>query len=119
VIQIVSVEIRGKSEVGDFGGSLEFSPSLQVISAPNSFGKSLAAESIAWCLGVEMIFGRKDSDPTFFPEAVLEELDLPSAKNARVLSSEAKLTLRRHDGGSSGRALRQYHTLSLLQGSER
>lgn len=98
MINIVSIEIRGKSEGGDFAGRLEFLPGLQVISGPNSFGKSLAVESIAWCLGLEMIFGRKDSDPTFLPEAVLEELDLPNAKSVRVISSEAQLTIRRQDG---------------------
>lgn len=50
MINIVSIEILGKSERGDFGGVLRFSPGLQVISGPNSFGKSLAVESIAWCL---------------------------------------------------------------------
>jgi chromosome segregation ATPase len=64
-MQIVSIEVRGKSERGDFVGRLEFSPGLQVISGPNSFGKSLAVESIAWCLGLEVIYGRKDSDPGF------------------------------------------------------
>jgi hypothetical protein len=98
VIHITSIEIHGTSERGDFAGRLEFSPGLQVISGPNSFGKSLAAEAIAWCLGLEAIFGRKDSDPTLFPEAVLEELDLPDAQNVRVLSSEAQLTIRRQDG---------------------
>ena len=98
MINITSIEIHGTSERGDFVGRLEFLPGLQVISGPNSFGKSLAAESIAWCLGLEVIFGRKDSDPTFFPLAVLEELDLPGAQKVRVLSSEAQLTIRRQDG---------------------
>ena len=97
MIHIASVEIRGKSERGDFVGRLEFSSGLQVISGRNSFGKSLAAESIAWCLGIEVIFGRKASDQTFFPLAVLEELDLPDAQNVRVLSSEARLTIQRED----------------------
>ena len=91
MIHIASVEIHGKSERGDFVGRLEFSPGLQVISGRNSFGKSLAAKSIAWCLGLEVIFGRKADDPTFFPLAVREELDLPDAQNVRVLSSEAQL----------------------------
>ena len=97
MIDIASVEIHGKSERGDFVGRLEFSPGLQVISGRNSFGKSLAAKSIAWCLGLEVIFGRKADDPTFFPLAVREELDLPDAQNVRVLSSEAKLTIQRED----------------------
>lgn len=98
MIHIASIEIRGKSDRGDFKGRLEFAPGLQVISGPNGFGKTLAAESIAWCLNLETIFGRKESDPTFFPEAVLDELNLPNAKSVRVLSSEAQLTLERHDG---------------------
>jgi hypothetical protein len=98
VINIASIEIHGKCEGGEFTGRLEFSPGLQVISGPNSFGKSLAIESIAWCLGLEAIFGRKDSDPTFFPEAVLEDLDLPDVQHVRVLSSEARLKIRRQDG---------------------
>jgi hypothetical protein len=97
-MQIVSIEVRGKSERGDFVGRLEFSPGLQVISGPNSFGKSLAVESIAWCLGLEVIYGRKDSDPSFLPEAVLEELDLADAKHVPIISSEAQLRIRRGDG---------------------
>ena len=44
MIDIVSVEIRGKSERSDFIGRLEFSPGLQVISGPNSFGKIACGE---------------------------------------------------------------------------
>lgn len=100
MIHIVSIVIQGKSEGGDFSGKLEFSPGLQVISGPNGFGKTLAVESIAWCLNAESIFGRNESDPTFFPEAVLEGLNLTGAKNVRVISSEAHLTLKRDDGES-------------------
>ncbi len=98
MIRIASIEIRGKSERGDFIGRLEFAPGLQVISGRNNFGKTLAAESIAWCLNLETIFGRKEGDSTFLPEAVLEELNLPDAKGVKVLSSEAQLTLERQDG---------------------
>ena len=52
MIHIASIEIHGKSERGDFVGRLEFSPGLQVISGRNSFGKSLAAKSIVWCLPI-------------------------------------------------------------------
>lgn len=98
MIRIAYVRVSGKSERGDFEGRLDFGPGLQVITARNSFGKSLAAESIAWCLGLEVMLGRKESDPSFFPEAVLEELDLPDAKNVKVISSEAEIGLIRHDG---------------------
>ncbi len=98
MIRIAYVKVSGKSERGDFEGRLDFGPGLQVITARNSFGKSLAAESVAWCLGLEVMLGRKESDPSFFPEAVLEELDLPDAKNVKVISSEAEIGLIRHDG---------------------
>lgn len=62
MIRIASIEIRGKSDRGDFIGRLEFAPGLQVISGRNNFGKTLAAESIAWCLNLETIFGRKESE---------------------------------------------------------
>lgn len=98
MIRISYVKVSGVSERGGFEGRLDFGPGLQVITARNSFGKSLAAEAIAWCLGLEVMLGRKESDPSFFPEAVLEELDLPGSKNVRVVSSEAEIGLVRHDG---------------------
>ena len=98
MIRLSYVKVSGISERGSFAGRLDFGPGLQVITARNSFGKSLAAEAIAWCLGLEVMLGRKDSDPSFFPEAVLEELDLGEAKNVRVISSEAEIGLIRSDG---------------------
>lgn len=98
MIHIGYVKVTGKSERGDFEGQLSFAPGLQVITARNSFGKSLAAESIAWCLGLEVMLGRKESDPSFFPEAVLEELDLPEVQNVKVISSQAEIGLIRQDG---------------------
>jgi len=47
---------------GPFAGTLELSKGLQVISADNAFGKSLAVKSVAWCLGVEPIFGIFSND---------------------------------------------------------
>jgi hypothetical protein len=42
------------------------------------------------------MLGRKESDPSFFPEAVLEELDLLAAKNVKVISFEAEVGLIRY-----------------------
>jgi hypothetical protein len=104
VIYIASVEVRGESERGRFSGRLpdrdggEFSPGLQVISGNNYFGKTLAARAIAWCLNLEAMFGRKDSDQTFFPHAGYDDLDIDGHTSVRVLSSEAHLVLVRDDG---------------------
>ncbi len=51
MIQLKKVEVRGKSEAGDFSGALEFTGGLQVISAKNAYGKSLAVKSVTWCSG--------------------------------------------------------------------
>ncbi len=98
MIFISSIEVSGTSDAGPFVGKLMFERGLQVITGRNGFGKTLAAKSIAWCLNLEAMFGQKDSDSSFFPEAVLEELNLPNANRTRVISSQATLTIERLDG---------------------
>jgi len=51
VIYLSKIEVRGKTDAGDFAGSISLGPGLQVISAPNAYGKSLAAKAVIWCLG--------------------------------------------------------------------
>lgn len=104
MIHIASIEVRGTSDRGRFRGRLpdrgtkEFARGLQVISGRNGFGKTLASRAIAWCLNLEPIFGRRDSDHTFFPLAAYEEIELGDEANVRVQSSEATLMLVRDDG---------------------
>src|SRR5581483_3738152 len=95
MIQIAKIEIKGTSDAGAFGGSFSFVAGLQVISAPNHFGKSLAANAISWCLGLEGMFGLKDNDPSLFPIAVRDVIDLNGILDVPVQSSEAALTLSR------------------------
>ncbi len=45
-----------------FRGRFDFGAGVQIVSAKNSYGKSLASKAIAWCLGVEMIFGIPAND---------------------------------------------------------
>jgi len=92
VIHLKKIEVRGKAEAGDFSGALEFAGGLQVISAKNAYGKSLAVKSVAWCLGLEPIFGNADNDPIRLPEAVREDLELAGRKS-RVISSECTVTV--------------------------
>jgi hypothetical protein len=98
VIRLASITVRGQSAAGPFAGTLEFSAGLQIISADNAFGKSLAAKTLAWCLGVEPIFGIFSDDATCFPQAVLERLKLPDDTYTDVLSSECEVKLIRDDG---------------------
>lgn len=69
-----------------------------MISADNAFGKSLAVKSIAWCLGVEPIFGIFSNDATCFPQAVLERLQLVDGTYSEVLSSECEIEIAHTDG---------------------
>jgi hypothetical protein len=94
VIYIAKIEVRGKAEVGDFSGTLTFAPGLQVITAHNAYGKSLAVKAIAWCLGLEPMFGNTENDPIGLPEAVREYVELDGYPKSRVISSESSLTIR-------------------------
>ncbi len=98
MIRIEEIKISGESDVGAFEGSFKFKEGLLVVSANNNFGKSLAVTSIAWCLGLEPMFGLQDNDPSRFPIAVREEVDFVGKSNVAVRSSQSILTLRRADG---------------------
>jgi hypothetical protein len=97
LIRIIEIAVDGTSDGGPFRGAFSFNPGLQVISAPNHFGKSLAVKAIAWCLGLEPMFGLQNNDPSCFPVAVRDVLDLDGARNVPVKSSHATLTLARED----------------------
>ena len=96
MIRLERIEIRGVSSVGAFSGALDLTPGLQVISARNSYGKSLVATAIVWCFGAEPMLGQGD-DPACFPLAVREEITLNNA-TARVLSSECSVHVVHADG---------------------
>jgi hypothetical protein len=98
VIRLSYIAVRGQSAAGPFAGLLELAGGLQVISADNAFGKSLAAKSVAWCLGVEPIFGIFSNDATCFPQAVLERLQLTDGRYSDVLSSECEIEIAHNDG---------------------
>ena len=96
MICLERIEVKGVSSLGPFSGSLNLAPGLQVISAPNSYGKSLAATVVVWCLGAEPMLGQSD-DPGCFPLAVRDEINLGGTK-ARVLSSECSVEILHSDG---------------------
>jgi hypothetical protein len=98
VIYLSKIEVRGKAEAGDFVGSITLGPGLQVISAPNAYGKSLAAKAVIWCLGLEPVFGSPDNDTSRLPEAVREALDLAGHPQSRVVHSECTISIRDRSG---------------------
>ena len=100
MIYLKQIEVRGEAQAGKFSGVLNLSKGLQVISARNAYGKSLAAKAVTWCLGLEPIFGNPDNDPIRLPEAVREELELEEHPNSIVLSSECSVTFEDEKGRS-------------------
>ena len=96
MIRLESIDVKGVSDAGPFSGTLPLSPGLQVISAHNSYGKSLAATTIVWCLGAEPLLGQ-DNDPTCFPLAAHEEIELEGRK-VKVTASECSAQLAHSDG---------------------
>jgi hypothetical protein len=84
VIRLTEIEVSGQSEAGPFQGVLKLEPGLQVISARNAYGKSLAVTAFAWCLGVEAVLGNQDDDPSCFPEAVRRGRFAGTSRRPRV-----------------------------------
>lgn len=98
MIRLSHIAVRGQCTAGAFAGRLALAKGLQVISADNAFGKSLAVKSVAWCLGVEPIFGIFSNDATCFPQAVLERLQIQEGVFSEVLSSECEIGIVNEDG---------------------
>jgi hypothetical protein len=98
MIRIVDITVRGMSQLGAFEGSFSFEAGLQVIAAHNRFGKSLAVTSIAWCLGLERMFGLQDNDPSRFPVAVRDVIELDGQIDVPVLSAKSVMTIERTGG---------------------
>ncbi len=70
------VEIGGTCEAGRFSGEFRFEDGLNVITTNNAYGKSLVARSIAWCFGLEPMFGLSANDNSRFPPAVKHHIEL-------------------------------------------
>ncbi len=98
MISIETIEVGGVCAAGEFRGTLAIKPGLQVISADNAFGKTLASSAITWCLALEPMFGVRDDEPVRFPLAVRETVDLDGARSCRGMSSYASITMVRGDG---------------------
>ena len=97
MIRILDITVRGNTDLGEFAGSFVLGPGLQVIAANNRFGKSLAVTSIAWCMGLERMFGLQDNDTSRFPVAVRDVIELDGRTDVPVRSSNAILTIERAD----------------------
>jgi len=93
-MHLTRITVEGKAGDATFAGTLELGSGVQIISGPNRFGKSLAFAAVAWCLGVEHIFGVQPGDNTIFPDAPRLDIDLGSEKRLRITESSATIELR-------------------------
>ena len=100
MIQITEIEVRGQTANHNFYGHLPLDPGLNVVSAKNGYGKSLAGTAVSWCLGVEVIFGLQNNDAARFPEAVRDIIELEGLPDLPVLDSSCSIRLLRDDGMS-------------------
>ncbi|HVZ33202.1 MAG TPA: hypothetical protein VG963_12300, partial [Polyangiaceae bacterium] len=100
MIEITLIEVEGTTGSGAFRGALELGPGLNILSAENAYGKSLAMTAIPWCLGLEAMFGLRDNDPSRFPPAVRDVMLLGAAAEVPVSTSVARIALRRDDGAT-------------------
>ena len=98
MIVITSIIVEGIANSGAFRGALSLLPGLNVLSADNAYGKSLAMTAIPWCLGLEPMFGLQNNDTSRFPVAARDMVSLGGAAEAEVTSSVARLGLLREDG---------------------
>lgn len=96
-MQLHSVELSGESDQGPFHGGFDFGGTSVVISGLNGRGKSLVASTVAWCLGLEPLYGAKRSDNTIFAEAARRRLWLDRDTEANVTKSQAQLVLSHRD----------------------
>jgi hypothetical protein len=67
---------------------------------------------VAWCLGIEPIFGLPDNDASCFSEAARDEFEVPNKPPARVLHSECSVSL-------SDRKARRIRLTRAIQGDRR
>jgi hypothetical protein len=89
MINLVRAGVSGDSEYGPFKGELSFEAGLQVITGKNGYGKSLSVVAVAWCLGLEPMFGLQRNDPSIFPDGARSQFLLESGKPSRVIKSHA------------------------------
>lgn len=98
MIELTSITFDGTTESGQFHGSLKLDPGLNVISAKNAYGKTLAMVGIPWCLGLEPMFGLQNNDSSRFPSALRDMVKLGSSREVQVTSSSVCLSMKRDDG---------------------
>jgi len=95
VIQLVDVRCDVTTTVGRLGYATAFGTGLNVINAPNTWGKSTLLQGIIFALGLEGMFSASRQAP--LGEAMTRVVDGPRGRGA-VVESSVTVTLRNGEG---------------------
>ncbi|GAB3214236.1 hypothetical protein GCM10027294_52940 [Marinactinospora endophytica] len=95
-IRIVSIEVASRTDRGLLRYATELSPGLNVIAAPNSFGKSTLLQGVVYALGLEGMFSSSRKPP--FGPALLTVADFPDGGRSPVRESWVTLTIANEQG---------------------
>ncbi|MEU3051780.1 hypothetical protein [Streptomyces griseus] len=90
------MEIASRTERGLLRYATDLSPGLNVIAAPNSFGKSTLLQGIVYALGLEGMFSSSRKPP--FGPALLTVADFPDGTRSPVRESWVSLTIANEQG---------------------
>lgn len=90
---LTQVTVKGESARGPFSGVMSFGSGLQLIAAPNYFGKSLISSAIAWCLNLEPNFSLRNGDNSLFHGGILEHVTLEEESDIVVTSLTAEIEI--------------------------
>ncbi|MFC6987118.1 hypothetical protein [Streptomyces cirratus] len=95
-IRIVSVEVASRTDRGLLRYKTDLSPGLNVIAAPNSFGKSTLLQGVIYALGLEGMFSSSRKPP--FGPALLTLADYPDGGRSPVRESWVSLIIANEHG---------------------
>jgi hypothetical protein len=95
-ITLVDVTLDVLTSAGPLRYTTRFGPGLNVLAAPNSFGKSTLTQSIIFALGLEGMLGASHVPP--LGPAMMTVADLPDGGRAGVIESSVTLTCRNGSG---------------------
>lgn len=90
-LRVRALRLRSVTEIGSFGADLSFVNGLNVITAPNTSGKSTAAQAILYALGLEAMLGPAREAP--LPHAMTHTIEDENGVEHVVLESQVILEI--------------------------
>ncbi|MFE2086128.1 hypothetical protein [Streptomyces sp. NPDC059460] len=94
MLKLVEIEIASRTDLGELRYHTRFTNGLNVLSAPNSFGKSTLVQAVIYGLGLEGMLSASRQPP--FGPALLTVADFPDGRRGRVRESWVSLTVSNH-----------------------